>query len=424
MPETFYNILTNKGLEKDAAAKAGGAPLDFANLAVGDSGGAYFEPLATQVSLVNEMWRGAVNRVYVHPSNVHWVVVEALIPVTDGGFDIREVGVFDAAGDLLAVGKYPLTTKPAQGSGSEKDLYVRMIFQVTNAASVVQTIDPTLVMVTQEYVDQEVAGHDHDLDYAAAGHDHDLDYAAAGHNHDLDYAAAGHDHDLDYAAAAHDHGGLTGYVNKASGGDLDATHVGNTVRVAIDSASTVAMPPTTSLSAGQKIEVVNHGSGYLQLTGSNMLVPPYSGVTSGVILEIGDSATFTFTSSAWALTGGSVLHRYSAAFHSIHGGTSGYQILPAGFGLPDARTIIQWGFVTIGEFSDYYNGTINFPVQFTTSCDNIQITNKRTASTINWDTFTEVIDFANNDLASFTYKVHDANADGDKTGFFWLAIGR
>jgi len=218
----------------------------------------------------------------------------------------------------------------------------------------------------------------------------------------------------------------SGYVTKTSGGDLDATHVGKTVRVAIDSASTVAMPPTASLSAGQKIEVVNHGSDYLQLTGSNMLVPPDSGVTSGVILEIGDSATFTFTGSAWALTGGSVLHRYSAAFHSVHGGTSGYQILPAGFGLPDARTIIQWGFVTIGEFSDFYDATINFPVQFTASCDNIQITNKRTASTVNWDTFTEVVDFANNDLASFTYKVHDANADSDKTGygFFWLAIGR
>ncbi len=153
MPETFYSILTNKGIEKYTAADAGGPIVSLAEFAVGDSGGAYFEPLPTQVSLVNELWRGAVNSVYVHPNNTNWLVIEVLIPAADGGFDIREAGVFDAAGDLIAVAKYPLTTKPAPGSGSEKDLYVRLIFERANAAEVTQQIDPSLVMATKEYVD-------------------------------------------------------------------------------------------------------------------------------------------------------------------------------------------------------------------------------------------------------------------------------
>jgi phage-related tail fiber protein len=153
----YYNILTNQGLALDAAAKAGGAALDFAQLAVGDGGGVYSDPLPTQIALVNEVWRGAVNRVYVPAANPNWVVIEARIPIADGGFDIREAAIFNAAGQMLGVGKYPLTTKPAVGSGSEKDLYVRMILQVTNAVEVVQTIDPTLVMASQQYVDEHAA---------------------------------------------------------------------------------------------------------------------------------------------------------------------------------------------------------------------------------------------------------------------------
>jgi phage-related tail fiber protein len=149
----FYAILTNKGLVAYAAATAAETALDFAEFAVGDGGGAYFDPLPTQVSLVNEVWRGSINRIYVHPNNADWAVIEAIIPASAGGFDIREAGIFDSSGNLLAAAKYPLTTKPAPGSGSEKDLYVRMILEISNAATVIQEIDPSLVMATKEYVD-------------------------------------------------------------------------------------------------------------------------------------------------------------------------------------------------------------------------------------------------------------------------------
>ena len=157
----YYCILTNAGQAAVAAALEGGAPVAFAQFAVGDSNGTYVEPLATQTELANEIWRGDVNRVYVHPQNENWVVVEAMIPVEDGGFDIREAGLLTPGtpGTLLAVGKYPLTTKPAPGSGSEKELYVRMVLQVSNGGEVVQTIDPTLVLATEAYVDAYADAH-------------------------------------------------------------------------------------------------------------------------------------------------------------------------------------------------------------------------------------------------------------------------
>lgn len=152
---TYYTILTDSGQAALANAVATENPLEIASFVVGDSNGAYYEPTEGQTELVHQVWSGAPNRVYTHPNNAKWIVVEAIIPATAGGFDIREAGARDAGGTLVAVGKYPLTNKPVPGSGSESDLYIRMIMEVTNAASVSQTIDPSLVMATQEYVDRK-----------------------------------------------------------------------------------------------------------------------------------------------------------------------------------------------------------------------------------------------------------------------------
>ncbi len=156
MPSTYYCILTVTGQNKLAAAQANQIPLPITQFCVGDSNGLYYDPTSNETALVHEVWRGNVNRVYVHATNPSWIVVEAMIPANVGGFDIREAGVLDDTGALIAIAKYPLTNKPAPGSGSEKDLYVRMIFQVTNATNVQQTIDGSLVLASKDYVDIEV----------------------------------------------------------------------------------------------------------------------------------------------------------------------------------------------------------------------------------------------------------------------------
>lgn len=152
----YSPILTNSGAAAIAAARANGTEINYTQIAVGDANGTSYAPAAAQTELVNEVWRGSVESVYVHANSANWVVCEARIPITDGGFDIREAGVFDENGVMVAVSRYPTTTKPLPGAGSEKDLLIRFIFEVSGAAEVTHIIDPSLIYATKEYVDARI----------------------------------------------------------------------------------------------------------------------------------------------------------------------------------------------------------------------------------------------------------------------------
>ncbi len=127
MTQEYYSIITNTGLAKNAAASLGGAPIDLTHLAIGDSNGTSYNPLSTATALQNELYRTSVTYVEIDEENPNQVIVEAIIDEGVGSFYVREVGIFDADGDLFAIGKFPVTFKPALPSGSGKRLYVRMI---------------------------------------------------------------------------------------------------------------------------------------------------------------------------------------------------------------------------------------------------------------------------------------------------------
>ncbi len=127
MTQEYYSIITNSGLAKHAAASLGGAPINLTHLAVGDSNGTPYNPVATATALQNERHRTATTYVVVDEDNPNQIVVEAIIGEEVGPFYVREVGIFDADGDLFAIGKFPETFKPNLPTGSGKRLYVRMI---------------------------------------------------------------------------------------------------------------------------------------------------------------------------------------------------------------------------------------------------------------------------------------------------------
>jgi hypothetical protein len=127
MTQEYYSIITNGGLSKHAAASLGGAPINLTHLAIGDSNGIAYNPSASATALQNELHRVALTSVVVDESNSNQLIIEALIGEEVGPFYIREVGVFDSAGSLFALGKFPETFKPNLPSGSGKRLYVRMI---------------------------------------------------------------------------------------------------------------------------------------------------------------------------------------------------------------------------------------------------------------------------------------------------------
>ena len=158
MANEFFTLLTASGKAKLAAAQANGAPLQISQMAVGDGdNGGYYTPSESQTALKHETWRGALNHLAVDPNNPSWVVAEAVLPDTVGGFYIREVGLFDSRGDLIAVGKFPESYKPLLAAGSNKQLYVRMILEVSNTAAVTLLVDPSVVLATRSAVEQRIA---------------------------------------------------------------------------------------------------------------------------------------------------------------------------------------------------------------------------------------------------------------------------
>ncbi|WP_242487482.1 MULTISPECIES: phage tail-collar fiber domain-containing protein [unclassified Pseudomonas] len=152
----FFAILTAVGEAKQANATALGTPWTFKEMAVGDANGSDPIPSKTQTKLINEWRRAPVNQVRTDPANPNVIITEQVIPPDVGGRWIREIGLFDAAGDLVAVANCAPSFKPLLAQGTGKTQVIRMNFIVANTAQVVLKIDPAVVLATREYVDNAV----------------------------------------------------------------------------------------------------------------------------------------------------------------------------------------------------------------------------------------------------------------------------
>ncbi len=156
---TYFCILTSLGAAKMANATALGEVVEFSQMALGDGGGSLPTPDQSQPGLVNEVRRAALNSVEIDPDNPTWIVCEQVIPADVGGWTIRETGIYDTDGDLIAVGNFPETYKPVLEEGSGRTQTIRMVIQVSNAATVTLKIDPSVVLATREYVDLKDTAH-------------------------------------------------------------------------------------------------------------------------------------------------------------------------------------------------------------------------------------------------------------------------
>lgn len=157
-PPTYYAILTTLGLQRLAEATASGVPLVFAHVAVGDGNGVAITPDAAMTALVHETARVSVNNVEVSPDQPDIVRVEGLLPSDTGGFTIREAGLFNFAGELIAIASYPPIYKPTPADGVTVEEYIRILLQLTDVTAVSLTVDPSVITATRIYVDDKTAG--------------------------------------------------------------------------------------------------------------------------------------------------------------------------------------------------------------------------------------------------------------------------
>ncbi|EOK6226934.1 phage tail protein [Escherichia coli] len=160
MSTKFYTLLTDIGAAKLASAAALGVPLKITHMAVGDGGGVLPTPDAKQTALVNEKRRAALNMLYIDPQNSSQIIAEQVIPENEGGWWIREVGLFDESGALIAVGNCPESYKPQLAEGSGRTQTVRMVLITSSTDNITLKIDPAVVLATRHYVDQQIEIHE------------------------------------------------------------------------------------------------------------------------------------------------------------------------------------------------------------------------------------------------------------------------
>ncbi|MBM9396916.1 phage tail protein [Escherichia coli] len=157
----FKTVITDTGEKKLAqAATPDGKPVRLTHMAVGDGGGTLPSPDSKQTRLVHEVWRHTVNRVILDATHQNRIIAELVIPPETGGFWIREIGVFDEHGDLIAVGNTAESYKPTVAEGSGRAQTFRTILTVSSTATVALTVDNTMVMATVDYVDDKLKEHE------------------------------------------------------------------------------------------------------------------------------------------------------------------------------------------------------------------------------------------------------------------------
>ncbi|MDE9589443.1 phage tail protein, partial [Xenorhabdus bovienii] len=159
MSTKYFALLTRLGADKLANAAALGTKLEITHMAVGDGGGSLPTPHTTQAQLINERRRAVINVLSIDPKNTNQIIAEQVIPESEGGWWIREIGLFDKDGILIAVGNCAETYKPQLQEGSGRTQTLRMVLIVSSTDAVTLKIDPSVVLATREYVDDSIQKH-------------------------------------------------------------------------------------------------------------------------------------------------------------------------------------------------------------------------------------------------------------------------
>ncbi|MDU9422770.1 phage tail protein, partial [Escherichia coli] len=170
MATKYYAVLTNVGAAKLANATALGAQVEITQMAVGDGNGVLPTPNPAQTALVHELRRQPLNSLSIDPNNANQIIAEQVIPEDEGGWWIREIGLFDKDGDMIAVANCAETYKPQLQEGSGRVQVVRMILIVSSTAAVTLKIDPSVVLATRQYVDDQIIQVKSYVDQKMAAH--------------------------------------------------------------------------------------------------------------------------------------------------------------------------------------------------------------------------------------------------------------
>ncbi|WP_033576727.1 phage tail protein [Dickeya chrysanthemi] len=357
MTVKYMTLLTQAGTAKLANAAALGKMLNITHMGVGDGGGNPTTPDPAQTALINERRRAVLNGLRVDPSNPNQIIAEQVIPENEGGFWLREIGLYDDDGDLIAVANCPDTYKPQLQEGSGRVQTIRMILVVSNTSAVTLKVDPSVVMATRKSVDDKAIEVKAYADELMAKH-------LANANPHKQYAPiespvlTGNPlaptpplFDADSSIAT------TAFVQRALGNMKSAFGVRENQVLTSDAfgcfveaqiAGITITLPNSSLCIGGVIEFNNISNGAVTIsgTGGNILGPNNPSGSNTMMVNSGTNIRFLSTGPQWRAIGG---------VGTVSLGKSGYQRLPSGL-------LMQWG---SGSSNASGQMPVIFPVAFT-----------------------------------------------------------
>ncbi|MEC5726220.1 phage tail protein [Citrobacter amalonaticus] len=376
MATKYYALLTNVGAAKLANATALGEQVEITQMAVGDGNGALPTPNPAQTALVHELRRAPLNTLTIDPVNTNQIIAEQVIPEDVGGWWIREIGLYDSKGDLIAIANCAETYKPLLQEGSGRMQVIRVILIVSSTQAVTLKIDPSVVLATRQYVDDQIIQVKAFVDQQLAAH----------------IAAA--DPHKQYAPKASP--ALTGTPTAPTAAQtVNNTQIATTEFVKSAIAALVASSPAALDTLNELAAALGNDPNFATtvtnaLAGKQPLdstLTDLSGKTvNGILqyLQLGEAAKRDVG------TGENQIPDMSS-----FGAGSGWSQLPNG-------KLLQWGAYT----GSATTGTINFPVPFPSSVGRVIMSLSGTSA----------------DAGSIAYVVQDDNSLS-KTSFFFRRAG-
>lgn len=155
--KTYGTLVTDCGIQLIAAAVMEGKKINITDLAVGDGGGAYYQPTPNMTGLKNECWSGPIKSVSVNKGSPNMIDITAIIPSTVGGFTIREMAVKDDVKNTIAICNTPDTEKVIISSGAAGEIELTMHIEISNADAISFIIDPNVVTATKKDIEDHDA---------------------------------------------------------------------------------------------------------------------------------------------------------------------------------------------------------------------------------------------------------------------------
>lgn len=141
MAQNSFALMTTLGRSKEAAALANGTAVVVTHIAIGDGSTV---PSGGETALYHEIARKAISGHGTVVGASDTAYFDIFLEAAEGPYTIREAGLIDDAGDLIAIARYdPPINKPIPSSGQTVEGTVRLQVAFSNIANITVVVDPS-----------------------------------------------------------------------------------------------------------------------------------------------------------------------------------------------------------------------------------------------------------------------------------------